>query len=330
MQLIANPPSNLASVLLNMQFASSAVATVCRYDGYDPTTLPLRQQGRQTVGYRFVLGLVSLSAAERYNLRTAALQTGGADAGTFVAPGTASMREAAELLAADDETHAWTLDYEALGTRAGAAAYPGAMPIYAVVPTVGLPEEEVDKFVKLLCYASGAGQVPGRANGELPAGFLPVTAENGLGAQHDYTLAAVAAVRAQDSSTPALDAEAPAADEVCDFSEKPTKPTATPTDDGNGGGTGVAAPPVSGPVPGGGKPGGKGAAPSEAPVTEATTVLTSGQSSAFGQLGVPSLLVIAVACAVAGSLIRWWDPIEKGAAAAGPKAKALLRRGRTP
>ena len=58
-----------------MQYASSAVATVCRYDGYDPTTLPLRQQGRQTVGYRFVLGLVSLSAARRYNLRTAALQT---------------------------------------------------------------------------------------------------------------------------------------------------------------------------------------------------------------------------------------------------------------
>lgn len=330
MQLIANPPSNLASVLLNMQFASSAVATVCRYDGYDPTTLPLRTQGRQTVGYRFVLGLVSLSAAERYNLRTAALQTGPADDATFVAPGTTSLRAAAKLLSANDETHAWTLDYEALGTSAGSTAYPGAMPIYAVVPTVDLPEEDATKYSKLLCYASGAGQVPGRANGQLPAGYLPITAENGLGDQHDYTLSAVAAVRAQDSSTPALDAEAPSADTVCDFSRKPTEPTETPTDPGNGGGTGVNPPPASGPVPGGGKPGGGKTAPSEAPVTEASTVLTSGQSSAFGQLGVPSLLVIAIACAVAGSLIRWWDPLEKGVAAAGPKAKALLRRGRTP
>lgn len=342
MQLISNPPSNLSSVLLNLQFASSAVATVCRYDGYDPTTLPLRQQGRQTVGYRFVLGLVSLSAAERYNLRTAALQTGAEGDDSFVVPDTTSLQAAAKLLTADEEVHAWTFDYDALGTSAGAAAYPGAMPVYAVVPTEGLPEEDAEKFSKLLCYASGVGQVPGRANGQLPSGYLPVTAENGLGAQHDYTLSAAAVVRSQTGTTPALDANAPSAEQACDFSEQPTEPTETPTGAGNGTGTGTGTtvPPASGPVPGGGKPGGKGTKPSEAPVTEATTVLTSGQSSAFGQLGVPSLLVIAIACAVAGALIRWWDPLERAAAAAGPKARsmarstarstatALLRRGR--
>lgn len=331
MQLISNPPSNLASVLLNMQFASSAVATVCRYDGYDSTTLPLRQQGRQTVGYRFVLGLVSLSAAERYNLRTAALQTGAGDEETFVVPDTDSLQAAAKLLTADDDAHAWTLDYEALGTSAGAAAYPGAMPIYAVVPTEGLPEADVEKFGKLLCYASGPGQVPGRANGQLPAGYLPLTADNGLGAQHDYTLAAVAAVRAQDGSTPALDATAPSAGQACDFGKDPASPSPSPADGGGGGGTPVVdPPPAPGAAPGGGKPTGKGGAPSDAPVVEASTALTSGQTSLFGQLGVPSLLIIAIACAVAGSLVRWWDPLERGAAAAGPKAKALLRRGRRP
>ena len=161
-----------------MQFASSAVATVCKYDGYDPTTLPLRQQGRQTVGYRFVLGLVSLSAAERYNLRTAALQTSAAGEGSLRGAATrASLQAAAGLLKADEDTHAWALDYDASARRqrrVQAAAYPGAMPIYAVVPTEGLEESEATKFAKLLCYASGTGQTPGPrqrpAPGRLPAG----------------------------------------------------------------------------------------------------------------------------------------------------------------
>ncbi len=321
MQLIANPPSNLSSVLLNMQFASSAVATVCKYDGYDPTTLPLRQQGRQTVGYRFVLGLVSLSAAERYNLRTAALQTSAAGEGTFVAPDTASLKAAAGLLTAEEDVHAWAFDYEAIGTSP--AAYPGAMPVYAVVPTEGLEESEATKFAKLLCYASGTGQTPGRANGQLPAGYLPVTAANGLGDQHDYTLAAVAAVRLQDGATPALDASA-SDDQACDFSVEPTPPSESPS--GGGGGQQAVDPvPVPDTVPAGGKPGGKGGKSSEPPVTEATTALTSGQTSMFGQVGVPGLLIFAIACAIAGSLIRWWDPLERAAVAAGPKTKALVR-----
>lgn len=326
MQLIANPPSNLSTVLLNMQFASSAVATVCRYDGYDPTTLPLRQQGRQTVGYRFVLGLVSLSAAERYNLRTAALQTGVDGGGTFVAPSTESLQAAAGLLAADDDARAWTFDYAALGTAEGASAYPGAMPIYAVLPTEGIEEAEASKLGKLLCYAAGRGQVPGRANGQLPAGYLPLSSANGLGAQQGYTLAAAAAVRTQDGVTPALDTKAPSADAACDFGKEPVVPTESPSEGGGGGTPDTALPPAVDGVPSAPEPTGKGPRPSAAPVAEAQTVLTSGQTSAFGALGVPSLLVIAIACAVAGSLIRWWDPLEKAAVAAGPRVRGLWRK----
>lgn len=328
MQLISNPPSNMAAVLLNMQFASSAAATVCRYDGYDPTTLPLRQQGRQTVGYRFVLGLVSLSAAERYNLRTAALETAG---GTFVKPDSPGLKAAAGLLKADDDAHVWGIDYQLLGSAskalaAGAgAAYPGAMPIYAVVPTSGLDEADATKFAQLLCYAGDEGQVSGRANGQLPPGYLPLTDANGLGDLRDYTLSAVSAVRAQGGTTPALDAEAPSAEEACDFRVAPAEPSETPSTDGNGGGTPVAAPPVApGIEPGGGKPG-KGAGATDVPVAEASTVLTSGQNSAFGRVGVPGILIVAIACAIAGALMRWWDPLEKAAVAAGPKARKLSR-----
>ena len=131
MQLIANPPNNVGAVALNMQYANSSVSTVCRFDGYDLTTLPLRQQGRQTVGYRFVLGVVSLSAARRYNLRTAALQTNSASlsgqtyavAGrTFVGPDNAGLQAAAKLMTADKAAATWSLDYSKLSTPEGGGA----------------------------------------------------------------------------------------------------------------------------------------------------------------------------------------------------------------
>jgi hypothetical protein len=81
-------------------------------------------------------------------------------------------------------------------------------------------------------------------------------------------------------------------------------------------------------VPDAPKPSKGGAAPSGAPTptTEATTYLTSGESSVFGRVGVPGLLVVAVACALAGLLVRWYDPITRGVAAAGPTARRLARR----
>jgi hypothetical protein len=337
MQLIANPPSNLGAVALNMQYANSSVSTVCRYDGYEPTTLPLKQQGRQTVGYRFVLGLVSLSAARRYNLRTAALQTSSASvkgqtyavAGrTFVGPDTAGLQAAAKLLKANKAAATWTLDYAKLSTPEGRSAYPGAMPVYAVVPTKGLDQKLSTELAKFLCYASGEGQVSGLANGQLPPGYLPLTADNGLGAEHDYLLTAVAAVRKQGGDVPALDIAAPAADATCDFSTpKPTKPTDSkspkPT---TGPATAPAVPGAS--VPTAATPSVDPAGPATPPVTEAATALTAGQESSFGRLGVPGLLFFAVACALAGCLMRWFDPISAAVASAGPKVRKATRRGR--
>lgn len=332
MQLIANPSSNLSNVLLNMQYGNSSVSTVCKYDGYDATTLPLRQEGRQTVGYRFVLGLVSLSAAERYHLRTASLQTTYAkgSGGTFVAPDPAGLKAAAKLLETDDDDGTWTLDYDALDSAAGKRAYPGAMPVSAVIPTGDLDEATATKYAKLLCYATGRGQVQGRANGELPDGYLPMTAANGLGTERGYTLAAVAAVRAQDGETPALDTAAPDAGEVCDFSAPAptTTPTSTATDSGDGGGDGGDVSTVPGDAPSAAEPSGKASSPASAPVVTAEPALTAGQASAFGRIGVPGMLLFAVACAVAGVLTRWYHPLRVASAAAGTRARGLLRRWR--
>jgi hypothetical protein len=340
MQLIANPPNNLAAVALNLQYANSSVSTVCKFDGYDQTTLPLKQQGRQTVGYRFVLGVVSLSAARRYNLRTAALQTSStsvagqtyAVAGrTFVGPDTAGLQAAAKLLKADKTAATWGLDYSKLSTPEGRGAYPGAMPVYAVVPTQGLDEKVSTEMAKLLCYASADGQVPGLANGLLPPGYLPLTEENGLGAEHDYVLTAAAAVRKQAGDVPALDMTPPAADEVCDFSA-PTTPKPSPTKSESATPATTPGPGVDPVVPAASVPtvDEPSTSPSDSatPVTDAPTMLTAGQQSEFGRVGVPGLLVFAIACALAGVLMRWFDPISKAVVSAGPTARKAAQRGR--
>ena len=341
MQLIANPPSNLSTVLLNMQYASSTVQTVCKYDGYDPTTLPLRQQGRQTVGYRFVLGLVSLSAAERYNLRTAALQTTStvspgqqftnADGRTFVAPDTAG------LLAGSGAAHRGprqrAVDPRTTprsSTAEGGAAYPGAMPVYAVVPTEGLEEDDGHEARQAAVLREPAtASSPGTANGQLPAGYLPMTEANGLVPQHDYlAVGGRPRSRAQAGDVPTLDAAPPERDEACDFSKaQPTTPTPSPSEtaDRRTCRT-VACPDVAGarrcPTAR------RRRSPSRRPRRPAAAAAgrrgvdrcsRPGRPRTFGRLGRAGLLLFAFATALAGSLMRWYDPIGRGVVAAGPR-----------
>lgn len=337
MQLIANPAANLSAVLLNMQYANSAVATVCRYDGYDQTTLPLRQQGHQTTGYRFVLGLTSLSSARRYNLRTAALQTTSsvkadqeftsAAGRTFVTPSDASLKAAAQLLTPDPDAGQWHFDHAALATEDGAAAYPGAVPIYTAIPTEGLTATTAERMARFLCYSGSDGQSPGRRNGQLPAGYLPLTTSNGMGDQARYLGQAVTAVRAQKGDVPSLDAEGPSLATACDFSTKPVKPTTDDPDD-------VAAVPLEPAAPVApvadepGKADPQGTAP--APVSTDQITLTAGERSAFGRFGLPGVVMFAVACALAGALLRWYDVLRvavstlatRGSGAAGGRGGA--------
>lgn len=329
LQLVANPLSGLGPVSLNLQFANSAVATVCRYDGNDATTLPLRTEGRQAVGHRFVLGLVSLSAAKRYNLRTAALQTSStvpaatrftdASGRTFVTGGSQGLAAAAPLLKPDAEDGTWALDYPALATSAGRSAYPGTLPVSAIFPTSALDAPTAAKLARFLCYAGGPGQKPGTANGDLPAGYLPLTADNGFAAQESYLTNAVLAVRTQKGAVPAIDAKpATTFEKACDFSKAaPVKNPPTAGEQGGGGPAAGGAPVVpadSVPEP----PADKApiGAPAAAPVSEDQLALTAGERSALGRVGLPTLLLLAFACALAGGVLRWLELLQAGAATA--------------
>ena len=98
----------------------------------------------------------------------------------------------------------WKLPYDELHQDAGAAAYPGTMPIYAAIPTSGLPRTTATRLAAFLEYAASKGQRSGAANGQLPPGALPLTEANGLSALSAYTHRAAAAVLAQKGEVPAL------------------------------------------------------------------------------------------------------------------------------
>ena len=202
------------------------------------------------------------------------------------------------------------------------------MPVYTVVPTQDLEAETATQLAKFLCYSFDHGQVSGQANGQLPAGYLPITGTNGLKAQRDYVLSAVAAVRAQTGEVPALNAAPPKRRVACDFSkQKPAKtpsptpsptPSATPTH-------APAAPEASLPpapeasLPPSAEP---PAAPSaDPPVAEAQTELTSGESSTLGRLGTPGLLLFALGTALAGALMRWYDVLVAALAGTGSRLR---------
>jgi hypothetical protein len=55
-------------------------------------------------------------------------------------------------------------------------AYPLTIVIYAMVPTGGISKRKAAKIAQWLDYVAGPGQQPGFGPGELPPGYLPLTA----------------------------------------------------------------------------------------------------------------------------------------------------------
>ncbi|MBV8161306.1 MAG: hypothetical protein JO265_10320, partial [Acidimicrobiia bacterium] len=68
-------------------------------------------------------------------------------------------------------------------------------------------------YAQVLRFAAIDGQSPGDGNGQLPDGYLPLTAADGLGPLATYTLAAADAVEAQQGAVPSLVAPASASRE---------------------------------------------------------------------------------------------------------------------
>jgi hypothetical protein len=152
-----------------------------------------------------MIGVTPLADDDRYQLQAAALQT---TSGTFIAPNDASLEAAGALLQSDTTSGTWPIPYPQFEQAAGQNAYPGSMVVYAAIPTSGLPAADAKDYAALLNFAATTGQTQGYGVGQLPPGYLPLTAADGLGALASYTQAAATDVAAQNGQVPSLTATA--------------------------------------------------------------------------------------------------------------------------
>ncbi len=218
--LVAAPLLYLRDVTSHMEFGLPNSTVDCVPPATSTGVAQLTTDTRGTPGFRFGFGLVSLSEAHLYGLDTAELETQStagpatkftsADASdpskfTFVEPTAATVRAAADMLDANPEAGTWTMNYTKLRTSgAGANAYPGTMLVSMSVPTFGLPTTDATGYSQLLTFAAANGQIAGTGFGQLPAGYLPMTAANGLGQLANYANRAATAVAEQACEVPDL------------------------------------------------------------------------------------------------------------------------------
>jgi hypothetical protein len=264
--LIASPTIRMSNITYAMQFAIADSQVDCVEAAPGSTVgLKLVARGRQIPSARFVLGVTSLGDSARYALDTAALQTTVAagtpakftnDTGrTFVSPTDAGLRSAGLLLTPNVKAGLWDLPVARIVTQdAAKAAYPGAMVVYAAVPTLGLPAADALAYSALLRWAATTGQTPGTTNGTLPPGYLPLTAANGLGSLASYTALAATAVADQKGAVPSILGSSAAAP-----TSRTTALGGTPGVGGSGGSGLPVAPGASGTA--GTSPGGAALAP---------------------------------------------------------------------
>jgi hypothetical protein len=200
--LVAAPLSTLEDISEDMQYDLPNSTTVCSQPVPGSSVgEKLVANGRQTVGYRFMIGITPLADSQRYQLQDASLET---TTGTFVSPDNTSMEAATSLLQPDTSTGTWPIPYSEFDQTAGAAAYPGTMVVYAAIPTSGLPTSDAQDYATLLQFAATTGQTAGSGVGQLPPGYLPLTQADGLGALSAYTVAAAADVAAQNGEVPSM------------------------------------------------------------------------------------------------------------------------------
>lgn len=262
---VAAPVNNLRSIATAVLDSWPLTATKC--DRSVPTDpWKLGRIDRQASGSRFLLGVTTLGDAHRFGLHTASLQ---AAPGHFVAPddkglaaaialgksGTKkSARKGAQKAAQGD----LPLVIDQLLVRRSASAYPGTMVVYTAARTHGLSKADAAKVASFIRISSTQGQQAGRGNGQLPAGYLPITSSGVTSALYKQAQRVATAVATQKA------------------------PRAAKAHGGKGGGGGVNSPTAASgsSVQSGADAGSAAAAPKTTPVT-AVAAKTSEPESAI-------------------------------------------------
>lgn len=128
--------------------------------------------GRNLVGFQKVLALTDTGSAARYSVVTASLRN---PAGSFVAPSVDSLTAAAAAMSANAaQPQVFGFDPRSTAAKTAPAAYPLAMPVFAAASPAMSDTAVRASYAAFIRYATTAGQVPGDALGQLPAGYAPI------------------------------------------------------------------------------------------------------------------------------------------------------------
>jgi hypothetical protein len=168
MQKIAAPVSTFSLIARAMLLSWPNVSTLCTLD----TTSNAWNMGRiqqEGIGRRLELGLVTLGDAARYGLTVASLQ---ASPGHFVAADAAGIDAAVSIMTQPVKDKPFLLSQASV--RKSTTAYPGAMIVYTAAKASGLAAASAAKVAQFIQVSTSEGQVAGRGNGQLPAGFVPI------------------------------------------------------------------------------------------------------------------------------------------------------------
>ena len=310
--LLDSPVSSLALIAQDVQFEQEQAQTQCSPGGNPqiPQSEHLIAYGQQPAGYYFMIGVTTLADAERYGLDTASLLTytkPGTPAAftstagmTFISPTSTGLRDAAALLQPDKATHTWNFPYGLYNQDSTKAehAYPGAMLVYADVPTKGLTHAIAKDYSQLVSFAGTKGQAPGGAVGQLPQGYLPMTTANHLGEERAYAASAASAIADQKGAIPAL---IPAKS-----AKKPGSTTSPGTGTGTGTGTSTSSSPGAGSTSSASPPPAGDTSPSPSP-SSTRQKLTLTPEANFGLAGyaLPAMAGLALLAAAAAGVIAW-------------------------
>jgi hypothetical protein len=226
----------------------------------EPPTYPANSV--EYPGSRDLDAVLDLADAQADDLPVAALEN---DKGDYVAPTGQSMLDAVS----DMTTNPDGITQQDNQAASNPGAYPWTMVVYAMVPTSGISHTKAAAIARWLDYVAGPGETQGTTPGQLPAGYVPLTAK--MKAQ---TLKAAYDVLHQTGTKP------PGGDK------------------GNGSGGGGSTPssnPSSSPAKSAG-----GTTPASAPAPKANAAFSSPDSSGAGRLVLPLLLAIGALLALAG------------------------------
>jgi len=132
-----------------------------------------KKTGRSLPGMQRLFSLTTTPAAERFQTIQASLLNA---AGEFVAPSSTSLMAAQKAMVPTTENSGvYEYSFESDQAKNAIGAYPLATPIYAALNPLQTDAEARTAYANMIRFAVQKGQTPGTADGQLPAGYAPLS-----------------------------------------------------------------------------------------------------------------------------------------------------------